>query len=58
MTKDVPERQSYLGFPAGPAKEERRRIASVNRMPQLLERVKELERKLEQMQQAAKIAQA
>jgi hypothetical protein len=36
-----------MGFPAGPANEERRRIASVNRLPQLLTRVKELEARLE-----------
>ena len=46
VTKDLPAGQSYLGFPAGPAKEERRRIASMNRLPQLMDRVKELEARL------------
>lgn len=49
VTKDVPAGQSYLGFPAVPVKQERHRIASVNRLPQLMERVKELEKKLEGM---------
>ena len=47
VTKDLAARESYLGFPAGPAKEERRRIASVNRLPQLMERVKHLEARLD-----------
>lgn len=49
VTKDLAGGQSYMGFPAMPAKEERRRIAGVNRLPQLLERVKELEARLEAM---------
>jgi UDP-3-O-[3-hydroxymyristoyl] glucosamine N-acyltransferase len=49
VTKDVPAGQSYLGFPAAPVKQERHRIASVNRLPHLMERVKELEKKLEGM---------
>ena len=47
VTKDLPAGKSYLGFPAGLAKDERRRIASVSRLPQLMERVKQLEAKLE-----------
>ena len=47
VTKDLPAGGTYMGFPAGPANEERRRIASVNRLPQLLTRVKELEARLE-----------
>lgn len=54
VTKDVPARKSYLGFPAMPASDERRRIASMNRLPQLLDRVKELEKKLAQWDQTAK----
>ena len=46
VTRDLPGGVTYLGFPAIPAKEEKRRLASVNRLPQLLERVKELERRL------------
>ena len=43
VTRDLPAGQTYLGFPAIPAGEEKRRLASVNRLPQLLARVKELE---------------
>ena len=50
VTKDLAPGKSYLGFPAVPAIEERRRIASVNRLPQLLDRVKELEKKLAAME--------
>jgi UDP-3-O-[3-hydroxymyristoyl] glucosamine N-acyltransferase len=49
VTKDLPAGQNYLGFPAAPVKEERQRIASVNRLPQLMKRVKELEKKLEDL---------
>ena len=43
VTRDLPAGKSYLGFPAIPAGEEKRRLASINRLPQLLARVKELE---------------
>ena len=49
VTKDVPAGSSVLGFPAIPAREERRRIASVARIPQLIARVKELEARLANM---------
>ena len=54
VTKDLPAGQSYLGFPAGPMKEERRRIASVNRLPQLVSRIKELETRLKAVEQQTK----
>lgn len=44
VTKDLPAGpKSYLGFPAAPAGEERRRIASLRQLPELLLRVKALE---------------
>lgn len=43
VTKDVPPGQTYMGFPAVPAGVEKRRIASVNRIPKLVARIKELE---------------
>lgn len=43
VTRDLPAGGTYLGFPAIPAGEEKRRLASVNRLPQLTARVKELE---------------
>ena len=43
VTRDLPADGKYLGFPAIPAGEEKRRLASINRLPQLLARVKELE---------------
>ena len=43
VTKDVAAGASVLGFPALPAREERRRIGAIARLPQLLARVKELE---------------
>lgn len=46
VTRDLPAGQTYLGFPAIPVSEEKRRLASINRLPQLLARVKELEAQL------------
>ncbi len=43
VTRDLPAGGKYLGFPANPAREEKRRMAGINRLPQLLARVKELE---------------
>jgi UDP-3-O-[3-hydroxymyristoyl] glucosamine N-acyltransferase len=47
VTKDIPDGPAtYMGFPAMPVMDERRRWASVNRLPNLVERVKALEKKL------------
>jgi UDP-3-O-[3-hydroxymyristoyl] glucosamine N-acyltransferase len=52
VTKDLPGGQTYMGFPAVPANEERRRIASMNRLPQLLARLKEVEARLSAVEQS------
>ncbi|WP_338287623.1 UDP-3-O-(3-hydroxymyristoyl)glucosamine N-acyltransferase [Luteolibacter sp. LG18] len=45
VTKSLPANSgSYMGFPAAPAAEERRRIVAFRRLPELFERVKKLER--------------
>jgi UDP-3-O-[3-hydroxymyristoyl] glucosamine N-acyltransferase len=54
VTKDVPAGQSFMGFPAVPAMEERRRVASIRRLPQLTARVKELEARLQAIEQQGK----
>lgn len=46
VTRDLAAGGKYLGFPAIPASEEKRRLASVNRLPQLVARIKELEARL------------
>lgn len=44
VTKDLPAGLvTYMGFPASPAAEERRRLAASRRLPNLLERLKKLE---------------
>jgi UDP-3-O-[3-hydroxymyristoyl] glucosamine N-acyltransferase len=44
VTKDLPKGpMTYMGFPAVPATEERRRIAGSRRLPELMNRVKKLE---------------
>lgn len=47
VTKDLPAGpMTYLGFPAVPAKDELRSAAALRRLPQLLNRIRELEKKL------------
>ncbi len=47
VTKDLPPGpMTYMGFPAVPVMEERRRLGGVNRIPQLLARVRALEKQL------------
>jgi len=46
VTKDLAGGQTYLGFPAVPVNEEKRRLAGINRLPKLVSRVKELEARL------------
>ncbi|MEI6713265.1 MAG: UDP-3-O-(3-hydroxymyristoyl)glucosamine N-acyltransferase [Verrucomicrobiota bacterium] len=56
VTKDVAPGTSMLGFPAVPAREERRRIGAVARLPQLLARVQKLEGRLAEMEAAARVS--
>lgn len=46
VTKDLAPGQVYLGYPAIPMAEEKRRLASIRRLPRLTARIKELERRL------------
>ena len=51
VTKDIPPgRTSYLGYPAVPAGEEKRRLGGINRLPKLSARVKALEERGAQAQ--------
>lgn len=55
VTKDIPAgRSAYLGFPALPAGEEKRRLGGINRLPNLNARVKELERESRERRESAK----
>jgi len=58
VTRDLPGGKTCFGFPAIPAAEEKRRIASVSRLPQLMARVKELERQLKGQQTCVRAAVA
>jgi len=54
VTKDVPAGPTtYMGFPAMPAMEERRRRVKNLQVPDLFERVKELERKQQERDSAS-----
>jgi UDP-3-O-[3-hydroxymyristoyl] glucosamine N-acyltransferase len=43
VTKDLAGGATYMGYPAIPAKDEKRRLAGINRLPNLTKRVKKLE---------------
>lgn len=46
VTKDVPDGSTYLGFPACPANEEKRRMIAIRKLPELYEKVKAIEAKV------------
>lgn len=50
VTKDLAPGGVYMGFPAVPAPQERRRLVSARRVPALLDRVQELEERLRQIE--------
>jgi UDP-3-O-[3-hydroxymyristoyl] glucosamine N-acyltransferase len=48
VTTDLPAGlQRYTGFPASPSMEERRRMAATRQLPKLMQRVRDLEKKLQ-----------
>jgi UDP-3-O-[3-hydroxymyristoyl] glucosamine N-acyltransferase len=44
---DIPDGEKWLGAPARPDRQMKRQFIAVERLPELLQRVKELERRLE-----------
>jgi len=46
--KDLEGGQVYMGFPARPVKEEQRKLASLARLPRLMDQVKELRKQMEE----------
>jgi len=46
VMRDVPERQTVLGIPAAPDKEAKRQWVAVQMLPELIRRVRDLEREL------------
>lgn len=46
VAKDLKGGQVYMGFPARPVKEEQRKLASLARLPKLVEQVKDLSKEL------------
>jgi UDP-3-O-[3-hydroxymyristoyl] glucosamine N-acyltransferase len=54
VMRDLPAgRAEYLGFPAGPAKEEKRRMAVDQQLPKLLQRIRKLEQQLADKENAS-----
>ena len=49
VTRDVPPGETISGMPGRPHREDLRRMASVGRVPKLIERVEELERRIEEL---------
>lgn len=50
VSKDIEEPGRYLGFPAQPAMDELRAQAALRKLPSLLERIKQLERRIEELE--------
>lgn len=50
VTKNLPAGGSYMGFPARPAKEERRLVALTSRLPEMLTKMKELAARVEELE--------
>jgi UDP-3-O-[3-hydroxymyristoyl] glucosamine N-acyltransferase len=47
VMNDIPDGEKWLGAPARPDRQMKRQFIAVERLPELLQRVKELERRLE-----------
>ena len=47
VMNDIPDGEKWLGSPARPDRQMKRQFIAVERLPELLQRVKELERRLE-----------
>jgi UDP-3-O-[3-hydroxymyristoyl] glucosamine N-acyltransferase len=50
VTKDVPAKGAYTGYPARPLIEGRRMMMYPARVPELMDRVQELEKKLAELE--------
>jgi len=50
VAEDVPDGQAVVGVPAGPARETLRAIKAMNKLPELLKRVRQLETRLEALE--------
>jgi UDP-3-O-[3-hydroxymyristoyl] glucosamine N-acyltransferase len=53
VMRDVPDEGRVWGYPAGPEKEVKRQVIAVTQLPELIKRVRELEKKLERQETGA-----
>lgn len=53
LIRDVPAGETWFGFPAGPSREFMRTVAVTRRLPELLAQVRELQKRIEQLESAA-----
>ncbi|HWN94712.1 MAG TPA: UDP-3-O-(3-hydroxymyristoyl)glucosamine N-acyltransferase, partial [Methylomirabilota bacterium] len=51
---DIPDGQKWIGTPAGPDRETKRQFIALRRLPELLQRVAELEKKIAELTNASK----
>ena len=51
ITKNIPSGQIILGFPSRPIKQARKEIASMSRLPPLIQQVRKLELRLQQLEE-------
>lgn len=54
VTKDCPSGETYSGYPAQPHREELKMQAAMRKLPDLIMRVKELEKKIQELEQKTK----
>jgi len=55
VTKEVPEGEFYNGYPARPFKAERKQVAALYRLPELLKKVREMELKIDELEEKLKL---
>ena len=51
ISKNVPAKEMWLGSPAGPIRAQKEITAYINRLPKLAERVKQLEKRLDEAEE-------
>ncbi len=56
ITKDIPNRAVVSGFPARPHREELRRLAAIDKLPQLVSELRELARQMASLQRSVRVA--
>jgi UDP-3-O-[3-hydroxymyristoyl] glucosamine N-acyltransferase len=57
ITNDVPDGAAMLGIPAGPEREQKLRLATINKLPEMRQELKALRRELDELRNAGGVSQ-